>query len=134
MNQTTMLTLPRSAWQRARLAALAAGPFLTLGLLQAVTRSTHPGEWPVIVLVTALAWSPLFFSIPALLLQNERDAFAPEATGPVSSLVRAVRLIPHLALSVASPVRLEMAVSILAWGVFVRMNAGAVAAGLDLIL
>lgn len=90
-------------------------------LLVQATGDAYLAERPMLALVTALAWSPLFFSVPALLLQRERDRFAPAATGPLASLWRAVRLIPHLALSPRSTVRLESSVSILVWGVFVHL-------------
>jgi hypothetical protein len=120
-------------WFRARLGALAAGPFISLYLLGALTSGAYPGERTVIAAVNALAWSPLFFSIPALLLQRERDAFDRGARGLASTVRRSVLLIPHLVFSSRSAVRLESSVSLMAWVVLLLVSGTDVVAGLGML-
>jgi hypothetical protein len=65
--------------------------------------------------LAVVLWSPLFLSVPALLLQRERDnALASES----NSILRSVKLLPHL-LSRKSAVRIEMWVSVGLWCVMV---------------
>lgn len=92
----------------ARLGVLLAGPVITLELLHRYAGSIETASLEALAV---LLWSPLFFSVPALLLQNERDAALPMER---SSLVRGVKLIPYL-LSRNSPIRLETIVSTGMW-------------------
>lgn len=92
----------------ARLGALLAGPVVTLELLH---RYVGGIETASLETLAVLLWSPLFFSVPALLLQNERDAALPSER---NSLVRGVKLLPYL-LGRNSPIRLETIVSTGMW-------------------
>ena len=66
------------------------------------------------VLLGALVlWSPLPLSIPALLLQDSRDAALDHYRGLLGSLVRGSRLVPYLMIDAHSPVRAEMTCSVL---------------------
>lgn len=65
------------------------------------------------LLAALLLWSPLFFSIPALLLQDARDAALDHWRGPIGSLVRGVVLLPYLCFSKHSPCRHEAVASLL---------------------
>lgn len=70
-------------------------------------------------LITALvAWSPLPFSIPAVLLDQERDMALPHYRG-VGRAVRAVRLLPHVL--TRSPARHLFQLSIIGWGVAILL-------------
>jgi hypothetical protein len=94
-----------------RLAVLAVGPIATLALL-ARWGGYRQYETPGVQFVATLLWSPLFLSVPALLMQNERDLTLP-AVRPW--YWRGLRLIPHLATSRDSVVRPETWVSTLSW-------------------
>jgi hypothetical protein len=108
------ITMPRLSswgWRRAvRLAVLAVGPLLTLGLLSRVGAP----ETGAVSLAAVLLWSPLFCSLPALLLQHERDI----ALGNIrASWWRGLKLLPYLAASPDSTVRPEIVVSVVSWAV-----------------
>lgn len=64
-----------------------------------------------------MVWSPLFFSLPALLLQDARDAVLDHWRGPVGTLARAVVLLPYLCCSKKSPCRPEAIASVIGFGV-----------------
>lgn len=66
------------------------------------------------IVAIIIFWSPLFFSIPAFLMQDARDATLTGLRG-IRRLERAFRLTPEL-LSRRSSVRLEMWLSILGLG------------------
>jgi hypothetical protein len=55
----------------------------------------------------------LFFSLPALLTQDARDAALDHWRGPLACLARGVVLIPYLACSPRSPIRIEIWLSLL---------------------
>ena len=116
-------TLPRAttwdAYRVLRLAVLAVGPFVTLAF---VPRLGAGVEVASIETVLMLLWSPLFFSIPALMLQNERDRALPAER---NALVRGIKLLPHL-LSVRSSIRVEMLVSIATWSVLTLLTLDSV--------
>jgi hypothetical protein len=85
------------------LLVLLAGPTLSVAAIQAgAANGTWPTEWAFTLAVTVLvvAWSPLFCSVPALLLQDHRDRILPDAT----RIERAVRILPAL-LAPDSPAR-----------------------------
>ena len=95
---------------------LAGGPVLTVHLLLAAAARGSLALPVWMYLATALLfWSPLPFSIPAVLLDNYRDAYLPGARGP-ARLVRAV-LLPGWLLSRASGVRVEFAASLAGFAV-----------------
>lgn len=112
MEITTSIT---TTWRSARLAALALGPFVSLwATRQYLAPHVTPLEWALLDVVVFVAWSPLYFSVPALLCQHDRDAALPHLDGLLGSLWRGVVLIPYL-LSNRSPVRTETAVSLVSW-------------------
>lgn len=94
-----------------RLVLLAAGPFLTLAAVHSGFAGWPATEFAGIEFAAVMLWSPLFFSVPALWLQQERDRALANVRNP---LVRGLRLIPYL-LSSASQIRAEMAISVLSW-------------------
>lgn len=96
------------AYRALRLVLLLVGPIVSLAF---AARLGGGIERASIHTAVMLLWSPLFFSVPALLLQNERDAALPRER---NSLVRGAKLVPYL-LSTRSPVRAEMLVSTGAW-------------------
>lgn len=94
---------------------LALGPLLSILLLD-YAKSTSWVAGPLIVPATVailLAWSPLFFALPALLTQDARDAALDSWRGPLGSLLRGLVLIPYLACSAHSPIRSETWLSLL---------------------
>jgi hypothetical protein len=107
-----------------RLTLLAVGPFITLMLARGLVAG-HIGavELPLLDMVVFLAWSPLFFSLPALLCQHERDAALPQYDGMLGSLYRGIILIPYL-LTRGSGMQAEMIVSLTAWVVLGIITLG----------
>jgi len=67
---------------------------------------------PALIAVLA-AWSPSPISIPALIMQDVRDASLAGMTGLAGSLLRGIIITPWLAMSKESPVRVEMLASLL---------------------
>lgn len=121
--ETSNTDSPRSAlpyWLG--LPLLGVGPTLTARLLianHARSVLVTPGALPAALLVLVVVlWSPLPLSIPSAILQFARDGALANLLRPRRvdlRLWRAVRLIPHLALSPASNVRAEMVVSLAGW-------------------
>lgn len=90
--------------------ALLAGPAVSVLVGElALVRAGVPAEWMALMLWTVLvvAWSPLFFSVPALMLQDERDLIL--VGRPVWH--RAVQMIPQL-LAAGERVRNEVLLSL----------------------
>lgn len=90
------------------------GPYLTVMFLLAQAGSSwmRTDQLSLVLTVGLLAWSPLFFSLPALLTQDGRDRALPELDGLTGSLLRGALLVPWLILSPQSTVRLETAASL----------------------
>jgi len=98
---------------------LALGPFLSILLSPTLLNNfTLPGEAPLVTLVVLALWSPLFFSIPALLLSDARDRALTQYRGVLGSITRALLLVPVLMRN-NSPVKNEMRASILGFSVAV---------------
>lgn len=94
-----------------RMIALCVGPFATLilaGMIPSTTLDDVAGR----EFAVTLLWSPLFFSVPALLLQHQRD-LALASVRPW--FWRGIKLMPHLLFSKDSTIRPETAVSLLGW-------------------
>lgn len=112
MNSTVTLSARRwDTYRVLRLVVLAAGPFLTLAAARAATSAYGAGEQASVEAVAMLLWSPLFFSIPALWLQNERDRALPSC--PL--LTRWLLLLPHMMSSPQSTIRPETITSVVSW-------------------
>jgi hypothetical protein len=112
MNSTATLSVRRwDTYRVLRLVVLAIGPFLTLAAARAATGTYGTGEQASVETVAMLLWSPLFFSIPALWLQNDRDQALPSC----SLLTRWLRLLPHLMTSPQSAIRAETVTSVISW-------------------
>jgi hypothetical protein len=90
------------------LTSLLAAPHLPLPHLG--TDQIRTMAWSLLVLF----WSPVAVSLPAILLQNARDAVLPHWRGPARTALRGVVLIPLL-LRRGSPVRVEMTLSLAGW-------------------
>ena len=90
------------------------GPAVTVAFLLRWVGSSwlSAPELPVVLVVALAFWSPLFLSVPALLLQDARDAALDHWRGPVLSLARGVVLVPYLLFAPSSPARLEVAASL----------------------
>jgi hypothetical protein len=107
--QDTIITAPVwDAYRVLRLAVILLGPVVTLAFAGRIGTGVETASIETAVM---LLWSPLFFSIPALMLQNERDAALPLER---NFLVRGIKLLPYL-LSKQSPVRAESIVSTVMW-------------------
>ena len=70
--------------------------------------------WAVWLVVASVAWSPLPLSIPAVLLDHERDT----ALVGRGFVVRSVALVPWLMFSSRSSVRGLMTTSVVMWVLF----------------
>jgi hypothetical protein len=104
-------------------ALLAVGPVVSvLGAPVLLKNFTLPGEAPLVTLVVVALWSPLFFSIPALVLADARDRALPQYNGVFGSLIRGVLLIPSMMRS-QSPVKTEMRASIAGFAAAVLVAA-----------
>jgi len=109
-------TLATSSYFTLRLSVLLAGPLLSWVIAQRfLAGSLAAGEINFIALTLALLWSPLFFSIPALLMQRERDLLLPSTGGILSSLFRGFKLVPAM-LHLDSGIRTETIASLVGWG------------------
>lgn len=64
--------------------------------------------------VAVVVWSPLPFSLPAVILERERDDALPGYRG-LGRVVRAALLVPHML--TRSPARVEFAVSLVGFAV-----------------
>lgn len=94
---------------------LAVGPVLSVFvILHMVSEGTlgttlEPFQYLTVALVF---WSPLPFSISAMLLESHRDAALPSARGVVERTIRGFLLIPYLLFSPRSTARVETAASL----------------------
>jgi hypothetical protein len=61
-----------------------------------------------------LLWSPIFFAMPAILMQKTRDAALPQYSGVFGNTVRAFKLIPHI-IAQGNRHSVEMIASLLGW-------------------
>lgn len=111
-NHPVTSTTAATAAKAIRLAILAVGPVLTMIVL---TRLPAGTDASTVSTLMVLLWSPLFFSVPALLLQRERDQALPDT----SISVRWAKLLWYMAASPQSTVRTETTVSLIAWAALV---------------
>jgi len=114
-----------------RAAILLAGPLLSWSVIGVLFSNTRPGELAFAAIVTALLWSPLFFSVPALLLQHERDAALPAGKGITVALWRGVRL-PFALLS--GPAGKEFVISLVGWALLLSSSATEILEGFSILL
>ena len=68
--------------------------------------------------ILVLAWSPLFFSLPAILMQKSRDAALPQYQGLLGNFIRGFKLIPYL-LSRKDQNALETLAMLLGWTILI---------------
>jgi hypothetical protein len=108
------------AYRLLRLAILLVGPFATLAFAGRIGANVEAASLEA---VAVLLWSPLFFSVPALMLQNERDRALENER---NFLVRGIKLLPHL-LAKGSPVRAETLVSTVTWLCLLAMTGDSLA-------
>lgn len=75
-----------------------AGPYLTISLVQQLQSEGYilNDQIKIVALASLMLWSPLFFSIPALMQQKIRDAYKPLSKGIFSTIVRGLTLPMHL--------------------------------------
>lgn len=114
MSEMRTTTAVGSRWPTALL--LAFGPVASMVTLVSLYSPTHEvlgsaplWMWVVLVLV---AWSPLPFSIPAVVLEKDRDEAMPDMRG-LGRVLRAVLLIPYMV--TVSPARGVFIASLLGW-------------------
>jgi hypothetical protein len=125
MNSTAILSVRRwDTYRVLRLVVLAIGPFLTMAVARAATGTYGAGEQASVETIAMLLWSPLFFSIPALWLQNERDRALPSC----SLLTRWLRLLPYLMTSPQSAIRPETVTSVASWAALTAVTWSSVVA------
>lgn len=116
MLHTTSIDYPNTYFRPGkvtRFLTLLIGPVLSYTLLSRLVSGSEDLNGLVFALFTL--WSPLFFGIPALLMQRERDG---SLVKEKSATIRGMKLIPHLLLSSDSTVRPETFASLLGWFVF----------------
>ena len=107
---TSARTGPASLGGDVGLATLAVGPVITV--IAITSGAVAETMTPMALIVALVFWSPLPFSIPALILQDARDAALDEASGVLGWARRTVMLIPWLATATASGARLAAILSI----------------------
>jgi hypothetical protein len=75
-----------------------AGPYLTIRLVQQLQTEGYilGDQFNVVAMASLLLWSPLFFSIPALIQQKIRDAYKPTTKGVFGTLLRGLTLPAYL--------------------------------------
>lgn len=86
------------------------GPITSYSLIRPYINSKEDLSGVCVALF--LIWSPLFLSVPALILQRARDLALPHEA---SRVLRGVKLVPYMLLSKSSSVRLETFASIVGW-------------------
>ena len=71
-----------------------AGPYLTIGLVRQLQSEGYilSYQYMAVAAASLLLWSPLFFSIPALMQQRIRDGYKPTSRGLFSILLRVLTL------------------------------------------
>lgn len=99
---------------------LLTGPLLSWAGLNWLMAGSPAGELELVSLVLVLVWSPLYFSLPAVLMQHERDQLLPSAGGPAASFARGVKLIPAL---LTGEIRHEFLASIVGWVALMLLTA-----------
>ena len=98
----------------AALLVLLLGPFMSIFAVNTMSKSLPITEVMFIQFFVILAWSPLFFSIPAYILQDSRDKALPCEKG----IVRGIRLMFFLS-SKKNEERLLFFISLLTWSILV---------------
>lgn len=111
---TTATVTPGALGGEAGLVVVALGPLATVLAIMSAVGGDHvsAAQLPMVLAVALVFWSPLPMSIPALVLQDARDAALPHLTGPLATLGRGVALIPWLVLSPRSGARFATAASV----------------------
>lgn len=120
---TTTVSAPVAPTRWPLAVTVAAGPLVTVAALHAAAAHGLLTVAPLrtYLLVALLFWSPLPFSIPAVLLDSFRDAALPGWRGP-ARLVRGVLLLPVLL--TRGPGRVEVAASLAGFVAAVAVSAG----------
>ncbi len=109
-SHTQRVNVSRSAKEILTAMFLLLGPIMSYWLMRPYTNSTEDLSGVCVALF--FIWSPLFLSVPALILQRARDLALPRET---SSILRGIKLVPYMLLDKSSPVRLETFASIVGW-------------------
>jgi hypothetical protein len=75
------------------------GPYITVRFMELAQAEGYILEDQLknFTLIAMLLWSPLFFSIPALIQQDARDRYYQSAEGVINKVVRAVYMPVYLA-------------------------------------
>lgn len=133
MNTPTVHTGPSGLNAIARNSTLAAGPIVTVLATAHLLAGTSLAGYTSLALwvILLLVWSPLFCSIPALMMQDARDQTLSHLGGRglhPGNLVRGILLIPAL-LRRGSSVRAETAISLVGWIGAIIVAAPILAAG-----
>lgn len=114
-----------------RAAVMLAGPALTWSLTSALLGPARSGELELAAVIVVLLWSPLFFSVPALMMQRERDRALPAGRGIIASLLRGVQLPMAL---LRGPAASEFAVSIMGWALLLAISGSSALRGLGMLI
>ena len=122
MTTTTTHIRKPAAVQNARLVLLAAGPIASWTLFEAKFAEGLAATAPLAALVLVALWSPLYFSVPALLCQSERDRLLPAGSGPFASMRRGLNLIPVM-LKAESGIKLETIVSLTSFAILTLVSS-----------
>lgn len=101
---------PLSGRRIAEYLLLLTGPLASYVLLRGATSGSADENG--LALALFLIWSPVFFGVPAMLMQRERDG---ALTGEKSAVGRGVKLVPHLLTSPDSTARPRTLVSLIGW-------------------
>jgi hypothetical protein len=70
------------------------GPYLTIGLVRQLQSEGYilRDQYTAVAAASLLLWSPLFFSVPALIQQRIRDGYKSTSRGVINTLLRGLTL------------------------------------------
>jgi hypothetical protein len=120
MINNTLATKPEAKLTIKALVLLIA-PTLTYWIFQQNYASNFTiNDISSIKLVFLLFWSPLFFSIPALLMQKSRDSYQSEVKGLLHTFKRGLTLIPGI-IAKKNQASFEMAVSLVGYALLIAL-------------
>jgi hypothetical protein len=89
------------------------GPFLSIVLLPDIFgKFLLSGEDSLFAFAILCMWSPLYFSIPAIIMQKSRDNFRPNSVGLINNTKRALLIVPGIIMRGGAPGR-EMGFSVI---------------------
>jgi hypothetical protein len=100
---------------------LLVGPFASLYLFnQYLLPNLTSYDFTIAKAMLVLLWSPIFFALPAILMQKTRDAALPQYSGLIGNTVRAFKLLPHI-IAQGNRHSIEMVVSLASWVILITL-------------